>query len=144
MSSLISRAAAWVSTDPDQKTKSELLDLIHAAEQGKEEALNQLNERFCGPLKFGTAGIRGLVGAGESYMNVAVVTRVTYGLLTYLLEKIPDAASRGVSDRFCTRWMALPLRDREVPVENSRGRERRDPSNAVLLNIEQKQNGKTL
>jgi phosphomannomutase len=85
-----------VSTDPDQKTQSELLDLIRAAEHGNDEALDQLNERFCGPLKFGTAGIRGIVGAGESYMNVAVVTRVTYGLLTYLLEKIPDAASRGV------------------------------------------------
>lgn len=56
-----------------------------------------MQEAFSGPLEFGTAGLRGILGAGESLMNLAVVLRTTLGLGTYLLER-PElqATQRGV------------------------------------------------
>ena len=69
MSDLIERAKAFVEADIDPHTREELTRLIEA---GDERALA---ERFAGPLEFGTAGLRGLIGAGESRMNRAVVIR---------------------------------------------------------------------
>ena len=86
---LIAAAKAWVQQDPDPTCRTELEALIGARS-------SELNERFAGPLVFGTAGLRGIVGAGESRMNRAVVRRTSAGLAKYLLEHHPDASERGV------------------------------------------------
>lgn len=83
-------ARAWLRHDPDPETRAELEALLAA------DDVAELAERFAGPLAFGTAGIRGVVGAGESRMNRAVVRRTTHGLARYLLERDPEAARRGV------------------------------------------------
>jgi phosphomannomutase len=83
-------ARTWLRHDPDPETRAELEALLAAGEA------TELAERFSGPLRFGTAGIRGLVGAGESRMNRAVVRRTTHGLARYLLEANPEARRRGV------------------------------------------------
>jgi phosphomannomutase len=62
-----------------------------------DRATTELEERFTGPLPFGTAGIRGILGAGESRMNRSLVLRITYGLGTYLLEKVPDVSTSDVA-----------------------------------------------
>jgi phosphomannomutase len=92
-SSLFERAERWLAHDPDQHTKDELAALIAAARGGDAKAEAELVDRFLGPLEFGTAGLRGLIGAGENRMNRAVVRRTTYGLGQYLLE-IDEAGTR--------------------------------------------------
>ena len=59
-------------------------------------AATDLADRFAGPLEFGTAGLRGVVGAGPNRMNRAVVARATWGLAQVLLADVPRAAERKV------------------------------------------------
>ena len=55
---LLDRARAWVAEDPDPDTRAELEALIVADNR------TELAERFAGRLEFGTAGLRGALGAG--------------------------------------------------------------------------------
>jgi phosphomannomutase len=94
---LLERAATWLAHDPDPNTKAELSALLDRARAGDAQASADLAERFLGPLEFGTAGLRGLLGAGESRMNRAVVRRTSFGLGKYLLaEDEAGAKKRGV------------------------------------------------
>ena len=86
----IEKAQRWLEQDPDPETQRELKQLIAAGND------HELAERFSGPLEFGTAGLRGILGAGESRMNRAVVRRTSAGLAAYLLEHTADAAERGI------------------------------------------------
>jgi phosphomannomutase len=86
---LLERAREWLAHDPSSDDRQELQALIDARSP-------ELQERFNGPLLFGTAGLRGLLGAGESRMNRAVVLRTAAGLAAYLLEHEPEAKRRGV------------------------------------------------
>src|SRR5688572_24692729 len=90
-------AQRWIDHDPDPDSRAELESLTAAARAGSPEARAELTERFVGPLEFGTAGLRGLLGAGESRMNRAVVLRTAFGLGNYLLAQAPELArAKGV------------------------------------------------
>lgn len=62
----------------------------------------ELDERFYCDLTFGTAGLRGILGAGTNRMNIYVVRRATQGLADYLND-IPGAAERGVAIAYDSR-----------------------------------------
>ncbi len=87
---IVERARAWLEADPDPVTRDELGRLLDASD------IEELKDRFAAPLEFGTAGLRGVVGAGPGRMNRVVVLRTTRGLADHLLASSPDAAGRGV------------------------------------------------
>lgn len=82
--------------DPDPFDRDEIARFVSEAEAGDATAVAELTERFAGPLKFGTAGLRGVMGAGETRMNRAVIRRTTWGLVSYVIETVPDAKARGL------------------------------------------------
>jgi len=87
---LLESAKRWAHDDVDPATIRELLALVTE----KNEA--ELRDRFSMNLEFGTAGLRGVLGAGPNRMNRAVVLRTTAGLARYLKATTLDAAGRGV------------------------------------------------
>ncbi|MCH1919368.1 phospho-sugar mutase [Shewanella sp. A3A] len=80
----------WLALDPDPATQHELAKLINAGDEA------ELQRRFDGRLAFGTAGLRGIVGAGPTRMNLLVIRQTAAGLGQYLLAQVKDAATRGV------------------------------------------------
>jgi len=89
---LRARAQAWIADDPDPATREELRAILALPDP----AATDLADRFAGALEFGTAGLRGVVGAGPNRMNRAVVARATWGLARELLASVPQAEKRGV------------------------------------------------
>lgn len=82
---LIAAANAWLDQDPDAVTHTELEALIADASKGDEAAIAGLHHRFDSRLAFGTAGLRGELGAGPNRMNRVLVTQAAAGLAAYLL-----------------------------------------------------------
>ncbi|TDD51039.1 phospho-sugar mutase [Nonomuraea terrae] len=78
MSDLLTRARRWLEQDPDPDTRAELTALI------EREDLGELRERFGARLEFGTAGLRGELGAGPNRMNRVTVMRAAAGLAAVL------------------------------------------------------------
>ncbi len=81
---LLAQAKAWLAQDPDPETRAELAALI-AAENEPE-----LQSRFGDRLAFGTAGLRGELGAGPNRMNRVLVGQAALGLAMYLIEHATD------------------------------------------------------
>jgi phosphomannomutase len=105
-------AERWIADDLDPSTRQELRALLAQ----DDPAATDLADRFAGKLEFGTAGLRGVLGAGPNRMNRAVVARTTWGLAQELLASVPGAAQRGVvvggdarkmSRRFCEDVAAI-------------------------------------
>ena len=77
---LLARAREWLSQDPDSVTVAELQALIDAGDTAG------LEDPFKARLQFGTAGLRGALGAGPNRMNRVIVAQAAAGLAAYLLE----------------------------------------------------------
>ncbi|GAB3066629.1 phospho-sugar mutase [Pedococcus soli] len=87
---LIDAAQEWVDDDPDHETRVELGQVLARAKNGDESAVADLEDRFSGMLEFGTAGLRGAIGAGPNRMNRSVVIRAAAGLVAYLKQSEPE------------------------------------------------------
>ncbi|WP_166983974.1 phospho-sugar mutase [Paramicrobacterium fandaimingii] len=81
---IIDTAKAWLVQDPDETTGIELDTLVRDAEAGSEIALDELHARFDSRLSFGTAGLRGRIGAGSARMNRVLVSQAAAGLAAFL------------------------------------------------------------
>ncbi|UIN29896.1 phospho-sugar mutase [Microbacterium binotii] len=84
MSDAVEAARAWLAQDPDPETREELTDLLARADAGDASALADLDDRFGTRLAFGTAGLRGELGAGSNRMNRVLVAQAAAGLAAYL------------------------------------------------------------
>lgn len=91
MSEYLAAARAWLAQDPDPVTREELTALITRVEDGDDAAAADLADRFSTRLAFGTAGLRGTLGAGSNRMNRVLVAQAAAGFAAYLREKQPDA-----------------------------------------------------
>jgi len=99
---LRSQVEAWIREDPDPGDQAELRALLAAGEQEGEPgrtAVAGLTDRFAGRLQFGTAGLRGQMGAGPNRMNRAVVRAATAALAGWLHEHGPGAVVIGCDAR---------------------------------------------
>lgn len=81
---------AWIADDPDPQTAISLEHILAEAESGDEAAIADLEDRFSGPLVFGTAGLRGEIAAGPNRMNRAVVIRAAAGLAAFLADTVGE------------------------------------------------------
>jgi phosphomannomutase len=86
---LLARVRSWIAADPDPETRDELKSLI-ACNDGEAMA-----ERFNSTLTFGTAGLRGKIGAGPNRMNRVVVAHASAGVAAFLAQDA-DVAPRVV------------------------------------------------
>jgi phosphomannomutase len=86
---LRARLNAWLADDPDPQDRAELTAL---ASDYSAAAQAELADRFAGRLEFGTAGLRGAVGAGPNRMNRAVVRATTAALAAWLAGRADKAA----------------------------------------------------
>ncbi len=92
----------WLN-DPyfDEAAKEELRSI---AEDG-----NEIKERFYKDLEFGTAGLRGIIGAGTNRMNIYTVRKATQGLANYIISK--DGQKKGVAIAYDSRRMSPEFAD---------------------------------
>ena len=102
-------------TDPyfDEDTRAELKAL-----EGNDK---EIEDRFYRTLEFGTAGLRGVIGAGTNRMNIYTVRQATQGLANYILSQGKEAAKRGVAIAHDSRNMHDEFTDATALCLNANG-----------------------
>ncbi|BCN28782.1 phospho-sugar mutase [Anaeromicropila herbilytica] len=102
----------WIASSYfDTKTKEELLRI--------KDDENEIKERFYADLEFGTAGLRGIIGAGINRMNIYTVRKTTQGLANYIINA--GFADRGVAIAYDSRRMSPEFADEAALVLSANG-----------------------
>ncbi len=99
------------SSDFDEKTKKELLEIRN------DEA--EIEDRFYKELEFGTAGLRGIIGAGTNRMNKYTVGKATQGLANYIIEQ--GTQDKGVAISYDSRKMSKEFSLQTALILNANG-----------------------
>ena len=93
---------AWLANPYfDEATKAELLSI--------KDDEKEIEDRFYMDLEFGTAGLRGVIGAGTNRMNIYVVRKTTQGLANYIKKQGGEA--KGVAIAYDSRRMSPEFAD---------------------------------
>lgn len=95
----------------DDNTKQELINI-----KGNEE---EIKDRFYKDLEFGTAGLRGVIGAGTNRMNIYTVRKATQGLANFILSK--SVQDKGVVIAYDSRHMSKEFSDEAALCLNANG-----------------------
>ena len=99
------------SSDFDDETKKELSEI-----KGNEK---EIEDRFYKELEFGTAGLRGIIGAGTNRMNKYTVGKATQGLANYILEQ--GTQEKGVAISYDSRKMSKEFSLQTALILNANG-----------------------
>ena len=102
----------WCTSDVfDEETKKELINIKDNPEE--------IEDRFYKELEFGTAGLRGVIGAGTNRMNIYTVGKATQGLANYIIEK--NGPNRGVAISYDSRKMSPEFSKETALILNANG-----------------------
>ena len=102
----------WCTSDVfDEETKKELLNI--------KDDKKEIEDRFYKELEFGTAGLRGIIGAGTNRMNIYTVGKATQGLANYI--KKNNEEERGVAIAFDSRHMSKEFSEEAALILNANG-----------------------
>ena len=101
----------WESAEFDEETKSELISIM-----GDEK---EIEDRFYKELEFGTAGLRGVIGAGTNRMNKYTVGKATQGLANYIVEQ--GTQEKGVAISYDSRKMSKEFSEQTALILNANG-----------------------
>ena len=102
----------WCESDEfDFETKEELKKI-----EGDEK---EIEDRFYKGLEFGTAGLRGIIGAGTNRMNKYTVGKATQGLANYIIEK--NVQDKGVAISYDSRKMSKEFSEQTALILNANG-----------------------
>ena len=102
----------WCESDEfDEETKKELLSIMGDKEE--------IEDRFYKELEFGTAGLRGIIGAGTNRMNKYTVGKATQGLANYIVEQ--GTQEKGVAISYDSRKMSKEFSEQTALILNANG-----------------------
>lgn len=99
------------SSEFDEETKKELLEI--------EDDIKEIEDRFYKELEFGTAGLRGVIGAGTNRMNKYTVGKATQGLANYIVEQ--GTQDKGVAISYDSRKMSKEFSKQTALILNANG-----------------------
>ncbi len=95
----------------DEETKKELLAI--------KDDEKEIEDRFYQELEFGTAGLRGVIGAGTNRMNKYTVGKATQGLANYIIEQ--GTEDKGVAISYDSRRMSKEFSLQTALILNANG-----------------------
>ena len=102
----------WCESDEfDEETKNELLKI--------KDDEKEIEDRFYKELEFGTAGLRGIIGAGTNRMNIYTVGKATQGLANYILKR--GTQDKGVAISYDSRHMSPEFSELTALILNANG-----------------------
>lgn len=102
----------WITNEYfDEETKQELTSL--------KDNIKEIEDRFYMDLEFGTAGLRGVIGAGTNRMNTYTVRKTTQGLANYIIRQ--DGQNKGVAIAYDSRRMSPEFADETALCLNANG-----------------------
>lgn len=112
MVSYLEEYRRWCESDEfDEETKRELLEI--------KDDDKEIEDRFYKELEFGTAGLRGIIGAGTNRMNRYTVGKATQGLANYILEQ--GTQDKGVAISYDSRRMSKEFSLQTALILNANG-----------------------
>lgn len=104
----------WLNGEYDAETKNEIKRLLDTDEK-------ELADAFYTDLKFGTGGMRGVIGVGTNRMNKYTVGKAALGLARYIVKTSKEACERGCAVAYDSRRFSKEFADITAEVLSAEG-----------------------